>query len=110
MYYLIQLKRANIPLKDLVLFYVTCIRSVIDYGTSVIYYSLPKYLLSELERLQKRAMRIICPNTNYEDALITCGLEPLSVHHEHICIKLFQTVAAEESHVLQIFLPLLYMT
>ena len=34
-YYLIQLKRANIPLKDLVLFYVTCIRSVIDYGIPV---------------------------------------------------------------------------
>ena len=27
-YYLIQRKRANIPVKDLVLFYVTCIRSV----------------------------------------------------------------------------------
>ena len=63
-----------------------------------------KYLRSELERLQKRAMRIICPNTNYEDALITCGLELLSVHHEYICTKLFQTVAAEESHVLLTFL------
>ena len=41
-YYLIQLKRANIPLKDLVLFYVTCIRSFIDYSIPVIYYSLPK--------------------------------------------------------------------
>ena len=104
-YYLIQLKRANIPLKDLVLLYITCIRSVIDYGIPVIYYSLPKYLRSELERLKKRAMRIICPNTNYEDALITCGLELLSVHHEYICTKLFQTVAAEESHVLRTFLP-----
>ena len=44
-YYLIQLKRANIPLKDLVLFYVTCIRSVIDYGIPVI----SSYVLSELE-------------------------------------------------------------
>ena len=98
-YYLIQLKRANIPLKD-----VTRIRSVIDYGIPVIYYSLPKYLLSELQRLLKRAVRIICPNTNYEDALITCGLELLSVHHEYICSKLFLTVAAEEGHVLQTFL------
>ena len=104
-YYLIQLKRANIPLKDLVLFYVTCIRSIIDYGISVIYYSLPKYLCSELERLQKRVVRIICPNTNYEEALIICGLELLSVHHDHICTKLFQTVAAEENHALRTFLP-----
>ena len=55
-YYLIQLKRASIPRNDLVLFYVTCIRSVIDYGIPVIYYSLPKYLCSELKRLQKRAI------------------------------------------------------
>ena len=87
-YYLIQIKRANIPLKDIVLFYVTCIRSVIDYGIPVIYYSQPKYLGSELERLKKRAVRIICSNTNYEDTLITCGLELLSVHHEYICTKL----------------------
>ena len=104
-YYLIQLKRASIPRHDLVLFYVTCIRSVIDYGIPVIYYSLPKYLRSELERLQKRAIRIICPNTNYEDALISCGLESLSVHHENICTSLFQTVVAEENHKLRSLLP-----
>ena len=98
-YYLIQLKRANIPLKDLFSFYVTCIRSVIDYSIFVICYSLPEYLCSELERLQKRAKRIICPNTNYEEALITCGLELLSVIHEYTCANLFQTIAAEESHV-----------
>ena len=104
-YYLIQLKRASIPRNDLVLFYVTCIRSVIDYGIPVIYYSLPKYLRSELERLQKRAIRIICPNTNYEDALISCGLESLSVHHENICTSLFQTVVADENHKLRSLLP-----
>ena len=104
-YYLNQLNRANIPLKDLVLFYVACIRPIIDYGVLVIYYSLPKYFCSESERLQKRAMRIICPNTNYEEALIICGLEQLSVHHGYIGTKLFQTVAAEESHVLRTFLP-----
>ena len=42
---------------------------------------------------------------DYEDALTTFRLELLSVHHEHVCTKLFQTVAAEESHVLQTFLP-----
>ncbi len=60
---------------------------------------------SELERLQKRAIRIICPNTNYEDALISCGLESLSVHHENTCTSLFQTVVAEENHKLRSLLP-----
>ena len=31
-YFFIQLKRANAPLKDLVLFYITCIRSVLTYA------------------------------------------------------------------------------
>ena len=44
MYYLIQLKRAKVPPKDLSLFYVTCIRSVIDQGTVSFYNSLPLHL------------------------------------------------------------------
>ena len=47
---------------DLCLSYVTCVRSVIDYAAPVFHYSLPAYLMQELERIQKkRAMRIICP-------------------------------------------------
>jgi hypothetical protein len=34
------------------------------------YYGLPKYLLDVIERIQKRALRIIFPDLSYEDALI----------------------------------------
>ncbi len=52
LYLLRQLKRANGPSKDLVLFYVTCIRPVVSYACEVFHDSLPAYLSDDLERLQ----------------------------------------------------------
>ena len=40
-YFLIQLKRAKVPPKDLSIFYVTCVRSVMDYGVVSYVNSLP---------------------------------------------------------------------
>ena len=59
LYFLIQLKRAHVPAKDLVCFYIACIQSVLLYACQVFHYSLPEYLSSAVERVQKRAMRII---------------------------------------------------
>ena len=59
LYFLNQLKRANIPAKDLLIFYLTCIRPVTGYACPVFHNVLPAYLFAELEQLQKRAMRII---------------------------------------------------
>ena len=50
-YFLIQLKRANVSYDDLKLFYITCIRSILDYAAPVFHYSLPKYLMNEMERI-----------------------------------------------------------
>ena len=41
LYFLIQLKRARVSQKDLCLFYITCVRSVIDYAVPVFHYALP---------------------------------------------------------------------
>ena len=56
LYFLKQLKRANIPAKDLLIFYLTCIRPVMEYACPVLHNALPTYLSTELEQLQKRAM------------------------------------------------------
>ena len=61
LYFLVQLKRARLPCRDLVLFYVTCRRTILVYVVPVFFYALPKYLRCELERVQKRAMSTICP-------------------------------------------------
>ena len=59
LYFIVQLKRAKVPLKELALFYTTCVRSVIDYAIPAFYHALPKYLKMELVRLEKS-------NCNYE--------------------------------------------
>ena len=59
LYFLTQLKRAGVPKQDLAMFYVSCVRSVIDYAAPVFSNGLPQYLKDELVRLEKRAISII---------------------------------------------------
>ena len=53
-YFLRQLKRKNIPSKELLTFYTTCVRPVAEYACPVFHNGLPQYLSNDLERLQKR--------------------------------------------------------
>ena len=92
LYFLIQLKRAKVArTTDLGLFYSSCIRSIMDshYAVPIFQYSLPKYLMLELEHVQKRAMSIICPGLSYNEALVIMNYKELAVHHDEICETLF---------------------
>ena len=44
LYFLVQLIRAKLPCGDLVIFYATCIRSILFYAAPVLFYALPMYL------------------------------------------------------------------
>ena len=90
LYFLVQLKRAKVPCKDLDLFYTTCIRSMLNYAVPVFYYSLPKYLIHELERIQKRALIIIY--TTLGEALTCTDLVSLNDHHLNLCKDLFNSI------------------
>ena len=90
MYFLVQLKRAKLPCRDLVLFYATCIRSILVYAAPVFFYALPKYLQCELERVQKRALSIICPSLSYDEALqVEAGIPTIISYCEDLCDKVF---------------------
>ena len=69
LYFLTQLKRAKVGCIELVQFFKSCIRSLIEYACPVYHDGLPTYLSRELESVQRRAMRIIYPTESYEDAL-----------------------------------------
>ena len=70
LYFRRQLKRAKVPTNDLLSFYTTCIRPVAEYACPVFHTALPQYLSDQLERLQKRALRIISTNNlSYRQAL-----------------------------------------
>ena len=103
-----QLKRANIPTKELLpTFYSTCIRPTLEYACPVFHNSLPKYLSEDLEQLQKWAQRIIYPFLSYLEVLRASGLPRLSVsdRREHLTRMLFVEVASNPSHKLHSLLP-----
>ena len=104
LYLLVQLKRAKVPCNDLGLFYITCVRSVLDYAIPVYYYSLPKYLVNELERVQKRALKIMYPSLSYDEALTHMKIAPLSVHHSDICATPFNEILSDSDHRLRALL------
>ena len=105
LYFLRQLKRAKVSPKDLVLFYITCIRPVVKYVCEVFHDSLPKYLSDELEKLQKRACRIILPEHRYNDALEQLGYVTLAVRRQTLTAKLFKNIVDDPNNKLHDLLP-----
>ena len=105
LYFLKQLKRANFPAKDLLIFYLTCIRPVTEYACPVFHNVLPAYLSAELEQLQKRAMRIIFPFVPYSDTLPQANMETLSQHRQSITTKPFASITCNSNHKLHELLP-----
>jgi hypothetical protein len=68
--FLTQLKRAKVGCLELVQFFKSCIRSLIEYACPVYHDGLPTYLSRDLETIQRRAMRIIYPTESYEDIYV----------------------------------------
>ena len=52
LYFLKQLRRAEVSSRDILLLYTTCIRPVLEYACPVFHHSLPQCLSNEVERLR----------------------------------------------------------
>ena len=63
------LRRGGVNAADLLVIYVALVRSVLKYCCVVWQNALLDYLSSEIERVQKRALRIIFPRFSYQEAL-----------------------------------------
>ena len=55
------LRRSGVEINDLITIYTALIRSLLEYCCVVWHHALPSYLSQELERIQKRALKIIVP-------------------------------------------------
>ena len=100
LYFLIQLKRAKLPCMDLVLFYATCIRSILVYAAPVFFYALPKYLQCELEWVQKRALSIIFRSLSHDEALNEAGIPTIISYCEDICDRVFNAALGNKDNKL----------
>ena len=105
LYFLKQLKRAKVNPKDMLLFYTTCIRPVLEYACPVFDNALPQYLSNNLERLQKRTLQIIYPDLSYAEALVAAGITSLYERRQVLSETLFDQIMQDPSHKLHDLLP-----
>ena len=100
MYFLIQLNRAKVPRNEIILFYTSCIRSVLTYASPVFLYALSMYLKKDLERVGKRALAIICPGLSYTDALELWNIVSINDYNASLCNKTLTSVVNDSTHLL----------
>ena len=98
------LARAGISEADIVHVYCSIIHSVLEYACPVWHPVLTKVQSKEIERVQKRCLRVIYPSFNYSEALNISGLETLTARRDDITCKLFCEIK-DEGHVLHSLLP-----
>ena len=111
LYFLRQLKRAKVPANDLLSFYTTCIRPVAEYACPVFHTTLPQYLSDQLERLQKRALRIISTNDlSSKQALEVFNIPTLYDRREANGNSTFQEISNDNNHKLYSLLPPPYLS
>ena len=77
LYLLRLLKRSRADVKTLTTVYITVIRPTLEYGYEVRHFNIPDFLSVDIERVQKRALRIIMPSLSYRDALNSTGITTL---------------------------------
>ena len=105
-YYIIfQLAKIGIAHHEIVMIYCAIIRSVLEYACAVWHSGLSIAQSNDIERVQKRCMRIIYPDLSYNDALFVAGLDKLCVRRENIVRKLFKEMQ-QPDHVLNNLIPL----
>ncbi len=64
--------------------FTTFIRPVLEYSCQVWHYNIPQYLSDEIEKIQKRACRIMDPSLSYRAARELTGLPLLKTRRENL--------------------------
>ena len=102
-----QLKRPGRGTRGLAQFICTCIRPITEYTCPVFRDSLPAYFSNELERVQKRVMRIIFPFRSYNESLVASNVIKLSDRRQELVDKQFKEVLQSKQNKLHGLLPAL---
>jgi len=105
LYFLKQLKRTGAPTEDLVCFYTSVIRTVLEYACPVWHSSLTTGQSDMLELLQKRALRIIYSDIDYNTSLFLAELDTLYSRMEHLTQRFYKRNIDCSSSCLNYLLP-----
>ena len=104
LHFLKQLKCSGAGQDNLLCFYGTMIRPVLEYACPVWHSSLAAAQTKALESLQRRALRIIYEGGDYTILLIRAGLETLESRHEHLTECFFKRSVLPEMSCLHYLL------
>lgn len=88
------LKSAGVTPKDILKVYLSNVRSVLEYAAQV-WQDIPAYLSDAIESIQRRALRIIFPNSSYQQALDLTNLSTLANRRILLCKKLMADMRDE---------------
>ncbi len=94
------LKSYGASTDDMKSFYVAVIRPTLEYGAQVWNGGITKEQSNEIERIQKRALKIIYKEDDYDKAKI----ESLEKRRDRMCIKLIKEMS-NPNHKLHSLLP-----
>lgn len=100
------LKRAGVPANDIVKVYSTITRPILEYAAEIWHPGLTKQQSQILEHIRKRALAIAFNDLNYEEAIVTSGLETLQIRRNNICKRFFNEIQCPD-HKLYQYLPAL---
>ena len=105
MYCIHYLVRARVKDTDILTVYCSVIRSVMEYACPVWHPGLTQKQSEEIEKVQKRCLRLIYPDLSYSQALAKAGLTKLQIRRENQTRDLFDEIK-DQQHVLHSLLPM----
>ena len=89
LYMLRLLKRSNANLKILCTVFTTIIRPVVEYACQVWHFNIQQYLCDEIEKIQRRALKIMLPSLSYREARELADLPLLKTRRDGLCDQFF---------------------
>ena len=93
------------PKKDLLTFYCAVIRSTVEYAAQVWHGGLTQAQSNDIERIQKRALRIMDPFKYYEQALTEAKIKSLKKRRDEMSITLVKIMPTHKLHSLLLTKP-----
>jgi hypothetical protein len=111
--FLKHLKRSGVELEDLLLFYYTAIRSILEYACPAWHTSITSEQSDRIETIQKRALSIIFNFSVFENYGNFCahnGIGSLAKRRDDLCRKFFDRNVLNDCSCLQYLLPIVKMS
>ena len=98
------LKKYGVSVNDMRQFYISAIRLILEYGAQVWHGGLTNAQSECIEKVQKRALRIIYSERDYEKILSQAGIHSLKSRRIDMCIDLIHKMSHPQ-HKLHYLLP-----